>query len=220
MGKKIKIKNNGFTLLETIVSIAIFVLAIAGVYTLLLTGQSTFFNEDTNIDIQQSLRATLERITRELHQSGFDKNGVLQVSILDGAGEDGTDVIKFSMPIICHDGDCIIDANGDIAHWGAPLTWGCTSPACMDADNDCMTIDYKYVAYLKDAQNRLIRRVLDSGNGAVREDVVACNITDFQASLSPDQNLVTVQTSAQKKSVTHRVIKASTRMEVYLRNRG
>ncbi|HOW35917.1 MAG TPA: type II secretion system protein [Candidatus Omnitrophota bacterium] len=210
----------GFTLFETLVSVSIFAIAVTGVFLLLLAGQSTFFNAGTSIEAQQSLRMALVKVTRELQESGIDNNGVSQVTILQGAGPNGTDILRFSMPVICHSGDSVINSSGDVAHWGAPLTWGCTSSSCMDADNDCMTLDYKYVEYSKNAQNELIRKVLNNGGGTVREDLVAQDILDFQAAKSTDEKTVTLQMSTQKKSVVNRVVGASTSTEIYLRNRG
>lgn len=220
MGNFKNTDGRGFTLLETLVSAAVFAIAVAGVFLLLLAGQSTFFNAGTSIEAQQNLRMALVKITRELQESGIDKNGVSQVTVLEGAGPDATDILRFSMPVICHSGDSVIDNSGDVAHWGAPLTWGCTSSSCMDADNNCTTVDYKYVEYSKNAQNELIRKVLNNGGGTVRENLIAQDISDFQAVKSADAKTVTLQISAQKKSVANRVVGASTSTEIYLRNRG
>src|SRR3990167_2436584 len=124
--KNIKI-SGGFTLVEALVALAIFLVLSAGVFAVLATGRSTWFDTDASFELQQNLRFALEKLSRELHESGFDKNNVWQVSINNDGGVNGTDILKFSIPIICHSGDSVIDANGDIAYWGAPLTWGCTS---------------------------------------------------------------------------------------------
>ena len=208
----------GFTFVEALVSIAIFLVVAIGLYSVLSVGRSTWFDTDTSIGLQQNLRFTLEKITRELHESGFDKNAVWQVTITDGGGVNGTDLLRFSMPIICHGGDSVIDSNGDIAHWGVPLTWGCTSSNCMDADNDCATTDYKSVEYSLDNTNQLMRTVFNNTNQIVRQDVVARDITNFQISNSVDKKVVTLQVTAQKKSVTNRTLAAQVSVDVKLRN--
>src|SRR3989338_1719077 len=206
-------KQNGFTYIEAIIAIAIFLIITVAFYTVLATARSAWFNADTSIELQQGLRLTFEKISRELHESGFDKDGVWQVTIGDGTGVNGTDILKFSMPVICHGGDSVIDNNGDIAHWGAPLTWGCTSSACMDADDDCATLDYKYVEYSMDSSKQLKRKVI--GNDlVVREDTVARNIVNFQVSNSVDQDVVILQVTAQKRSVANRTLTASVNMNV------
>lgn len=211
-------KNPGFTLVETLLAAAIFLVVATGIYAALAAGQSTWLDTDTSMDLQQSLRFALEKATRELHESGFDKNGIWQVTIGDGTGVNGTDILRFSMPIICHSGDSVIDANGDIAYWGAPLTWGCTSSSCMDADDNCVTRDYKYIRYSLDTNNQLLRQVLDTTTAVVRQDIFARYITNFQVTNSVDQNVVTLQIDAQKKSGTSRVLTMSVTMDVYLRN--
>ena len=210
--------KRAFTLVETIISTAIFLIVVLGVYTVLAAGRSTWFDTDASIEMQQNTRFALEKMTRELQESGFDKNAVWQVVILDGSGVNGTDILRFSMPIICHSGDSVIDANGDVAYWGAPLTWGCTSSSCMDADNNCATTDYKTVEYSLDSSNQLIRKVLDPNSIVVRQNIFARNVTDFQVSNSADRNIVTLQVDVQKKSNTSRVLATSVIMNVYLRN--
>lgn len=115
--------NRGSTLIEVMVSLIVFsVIATAG-SILFLSGQSAWTVTDTEIDIQDSLRQILIRGSAELQESGTDKNGVLQVSILDGSGVGGSDILRFAVPI-CRCGMSVIDENCDVKAWGAPLTWG------------------------------------------------------------------------------------------------
>ncbi len=220
--KKYYTKKNcrGFTLVETILAVAIFMVVAAGMYAVLASGRTTWFDTNTSIELQQNLRFMLEKTTRELNESGFDKNNIWQVAIADGTGVNTTDILKFSIPIICHSGDKIIDSNGSVAYWGAPLTWGCTTSSCMDADNDCATRDYKQIQYALDNSNQLIRSVLDNGGAVVRQDVIARDITDFQLTSSVDQKVVTLQITAQRKSSANRTLVATVSMDVYLRNKG
>ena len=217
MEKKIK-KSDGFTLVEALVALAIFLVVSIGIYGVLATGRSTWFDTDASIELQQNLRLALEKLSRELHESGFDKNNAWQISINNGGGVNGTDILKFSIPIICHSGDSVIDANGDIAYWGAPLTWGCTSSTCMDADDVCATRDYRYLEYYLDASNQLVRKVLDNNSVSVREDAIARNINNFQVTNSVDQNVITLQFNGQRKSAAGRTVTATANMDVYLRN--
>lgn len=207
-------------MVETMFAVAIFLVVATGVYTVLASGRSTWYDTTTSIELQQNLRFTLEKMTRELNESGFDKNNIWQVTISDGVGVNGTDILKFSIPIICHSGDKVIDGSGDVAYWGAPLTWGCTSSSCMDVDNDCATRDYRYVQYSLDNSNQLVRSILDNGGAVVRQDIVAHNITDFQITNSVDKKIVTLQVTAQKKSSISRTLVATVSMDVYLRNKG
>ncbi len=218
MKKRCFKKRGGFSLVETMMTTSIFLIVAVGTYSALSSGRSTMFETDTSMTLQQNLRYTLEKVTRELQESGFDKNGVWQVALSDAAGVNNSDILRFSIPIICHSGDSVIDSNSDVAYWGAPLTWGCTSSSCMDADDNCNTVDYKTLEYSINSSNQLLRKVLDNNSVAVRQDVVAQNITDFQLTNSADQNVVTLQISAQKKSPTSKTLTAAAGMDVYLRN--
>jgi len=213
-------KNCGLTLVEMTVVLIIFSMISAGIYAVFSTGQVIWFNTEASIELQQNVRIVLEKITREMHESGFDKNGVSQFTVSDGTGVNGTDVVRFSIPVLCQNNMNVIDANGDVAYWGAPLTWGCTDSSCMDADDDCSTADYKYIQYLMNSNNELIRRVLGSNNAMIREDVFARHIVDFQAAADVDGDLITLQITARKNSALNAVIAASTSMDVNLRNRG
>ena len=218
--EKRKIGKKGFGLVELFAVVAIISALTATVNLMISAGQSAWFNSDAQFELQSNLRRAFEKLSRELQESGKDKNGMLQVTLYDGTGVNGTDIVRFSMPALCQNNMSVIDVNGDVAYWGAPLTWGCTTSSCMDADNDCATVDYKYIEYYVDSSNRLIRRVLDNVGNEVRQDTVALNITNLQASFSADHNVVTVVLTGQTQSVLKRTLSASTSVGVYLRNRG
>ena len=220
---KIKMSNDnrsGFSMVELLVVVAIFSVLTAGVYVILSTGQSAWFDTDTRIELQENLRLAADKMIAELQQTGTDQNGVMQLVINDNTGVSGTDVVKFSIPVICHAGDNIMDVNSNVAHWGAPLTWGCTSSTCMDTDNDCATIDYKDIRYELDNNAQLIRKVLDDVGATVRQDILARNVIGFQAALSVDQHVLTVTVNVQRLSALRRLLSAAKPFQIYLRNRG
>lgn len=214
------LNTKGLSLVEVLVVLLIFTILGGGLMVVLNTGQRTWFNADTQIELQQSMRKTLISLMAEIEESGIDKNGVSQLVLSDGIGANGTDVVKFSVPIVCQAGSSVLDASGDVAYWGAPLTWGCTAASCMDADNNCSTLDYKYLQYLIVNGDQLVRRVLNSANGVVREDLMAEGVSDLQSSVSADGRKVTVQITMQKMSVVNRLITLSSVVDVYLRNGG
>lgn len=217
---KIGQMKKGFTLVEMMIVVVILAIMIGGAYFALTTGESTWFSTDASITVQQNLRQTVEKMTRELTESGLDQNGIAQYTVNDGTGVNGSDTIRFSIPVICHTGDNVIDANTDVAHWGAPLTWGCTSSICMDADDVCATVEYKYINYLLGNNNQLLRRVLNPGGVTIREDILADGILDLQMTVSADLKVITLNITAQKNSALNRLITATTSIQVFLRNRG
>lgn len=115
----------GFTLVELLIVTLIFGVMLMTGYTALLSGQSAWSTTDTQIRLQENLRQTLQRAAKELQESGFDSNNVLQVTISDNTGANGTDILRFSIPLcVCRNSP--LDAAGNVADWGAPLTWGKT----------------------------------------------------------------------------------------------
>ena len=125
-----------------------------------------------------------------------------------------------------------MNTNGDVANWGAALVWGCDATCdandnvngcaltCMDADDDCATKEYQFIEYRIDASNQLVRRVLNDTLAQVQQDIFAHNITDLQAALSVDQNMVTLTVTASRNSDMNRPVSTTSSLEVFLRNRG
>ena len=213
-------KVRAFSLTETMVVVAILAVVTTGAFVMLSSGQATWFTIDTQIGLQDNLRQTANKISRELNQSGFDQSATAQYTVSDAAGVNASDIIKFSIPVICHQNDNFLDANSNIAHWGAPLTWGCADYTCMDADNNCATVDYKFIQYSINTNNQLVRKVLDPVGTVKRQDILAQDIVDLQITVSADKNVLTMTITARRKSALNRTLTSSTTFAVYLRNRG
>ena len=204
--------QKGFTLIEFLMVSTIFSILILAGYSMLSSGEATWFTTDVQIQLQQNLRQTLEKVSKELRETSSSQ----VVSGLDGAGVSGSDILRFSMPVICHNGDNVMDASGNVAHWGAPLTWGCTQSSCMHKDNTCSSVDYKYIEYQINTSNQLLRRVLNNSGGLVRQDIFAQNIKDFQVSLA--NNVLTMTVTAYRKTDLNRSMTSSNNLSVSLRN--
>ncbi|MBI5416185.1 MAG: prepilin-type N-terminal cleavage/methylation domain-containing protein [Candidatus Omnitrophica bacterium] len=131
-----RLQTQGFTLVELMVATLIFAVILAGGYAALLAAQSAWSTTDTQMRLQQSLRQTIQRVAREMGESGSDGNGNMQATINDNAGVNASDILKFSIPL-CVCSNTPINANGDVANWGAPLIWGKTScPADITQDSN------------------------------------------------------------------------------------
>lgn len=212
--------NNGFSLVELMVAVAIMVAMMGGVYMSMAAGQNSWANTALQISLQENIRLSIEKLSKEMRESGSNSAGAMQVMILDNTGTNGSDVIRFFMPVECEIGTPVLDASTDVANWGAPLTWGCSDSSCMDGDNDCSTVEYSYLEYAINNNNQLERRVRDGANALVRTDVFARNITDMQAVLSGDQNVVTVTVTASGTTNKNRAMTMNDSMDIFLRNRG
>lgn len=123
LNKLRKFNSKGFTLVEILVVTALFsIISLAG-SMLYITGQVAWTTTRNKIILQDSSRLSLERISSELQESGYDQNLNLKVWIQNNIGENNTDILQFAVPV-CPCGINPIDANGDVSFWGAPLSWG------------------------------------------------------------------------------------------------
>ena len=84
----------------------------------------------------------------------------------------------------------------------------------------CSVSNNKSVRYLIDTNSRLLRRVLNTANAVVHEDVMALNVNNFQAVFSANQNIVTLTVTTLLNTDQKRQISISRSLNVYLHNRG
>ncbi len=253
-------QSRGFTIVELLVTTLIFAVMLMGSYAALLASQAAWSTTDTEIRLQEALRQTSQRVGKELGESGSDASGVMQVAIADNTGTNSTDILTFSVPM-CVCSNIPVDSNGDVANWGAPLTWGKTNcpsditldtsgkisichlppgnqnnkqdlevaPAALNAHlshgdwlgtcTPCSISGNKSVEYTINSGNQLLRRVRNSVNTIVKEEIVSPNITNFQAVLSADKNIVTLTVTALVNTAQNRQITASRSLNVRLQNR-
>ncbi|MBL8012903.1 MAG: prepilin-type N-terminal cleavage/methylation domain-containing protein, partial [Candidatus Omnitrophica bacterium] len=130
-------RNNGFTLVETMVVVALLSVLVAATYGTFLSGQMIWNKTSYSIELDEQLHNAAQRIQNELKWTGHDAEGKYQLTYITQSGINQSDVFEFSIPVICQTGGNPVDGNGNTAHWGAPLTWGCTRSSCMDQDNNC-----------------------------------------------------------------------------------
>jgi len=208
------LNKNGFSFVEILVTVTIISLMFAGAYAALSSGESSWFTAEAGIQVQESLRLTLDQVTAELRQSKFS-----QVALSNNTGLGATDDLTFSVPVICHTGDNLLDSSGDVAHWGATLRWGCRDPLCMDANDTCASIEYKYIRYTMAAGNVLVRQVLDNVNAIVRTDTIARNVQDFQATLPGAASPMTLTLTGRVSSVLNRTLTVTVQSNVDFRNK-
>lgn len=256
--------QNAFTFVEVMIVMAIFSVLMGAASLVLLSSQSVWTTLDTQIQLQENLRNTMDRVSKELRETGANGAGVMQLTVNNGTGVGNSDVIRFSIPV-CVCSNIAINANGDVTNWGAPLVWGSLScvtdvntvvpgangkidichlppgnpgnpqdlnvaPSAVNAHlahgdwvgtcSPCTTANNKFIEYSLNAQNQLVRRVLNSNSVLVREDVFAQNITDFQVNLNAGQTVATVVITASRNTFFNRQMTRTNSMDVVLSNRG
>jgi prepilin-type N-terminal cleavage/methylation domain-containing protein len=75
-------RSGGFTLIETLISAALFSVVITGVYLLYTTMQSTLSRGELKSDLQQNARVGLDRMVQEIRMAGYDPSGAIPLVTL------------------------------------------------------------------------------------------------------------------------------------------
>ena len=222
--KNIRQSRAGLTILETTVSVVMFVVLFATVAATLGTGRSTLITLHTSNTLNTSLNTSLERIKYELIQSGRDGNGLLQTRV-DAGGPNGSKILRISVPVICQNGESLVDSTGKVNQWGAPIQWGCNGRVSCDNGIQpaaACTSTYKCVEYRISDQNELIRQIVEDdctvalNQGTPLTSVIASNIYDLQVTIN--SNFVTVTITAAAAAVTQDLIRVTNSFNLYFRN--
>lgn len=96
----------GFTLIELMISMVIFAVAMTAVYTSYLTQQRTYIAQTQVAAMQQNIRAGMYHLERELRMAGYDPNRTADAGFLT-ANNDG---VRFT---------CDLNSDGDLNAGGA-----------------------------------------------------------------------------------------------------
>jgi len=147
-----KIHNQrGFTLLEMLISSAIFATVLIAIYTMHITNQDTSTRGVNKIEVQQNARVAKERMLREIRMAGYDPSGAISAQATPAAVQVATgNTITFIADV---SGDGISDRvtyrlQGnqlirETASWfGA--TWTPNPPATSELAEDVITLSFSY----------------------------------------------------------------------------
>lgn len=173
----------GYSLVELMVAMSIVIALMAAVSVAMGVGRDSWMTTTAQIEVRENMRSAQARITREFRETGSDKDGNIEMAITAGGGANGSDVVTFAVPILCNASMHLINSDGDVQVWGAPLTWGCHDVSCMDQDGDCSAIEYRRIQYRINESDELVRIVLAPDNSVVATDVFAENLTDLRVRL-------------------------------------
>ena len=115
--------HSAFTLVEVVVVVLLLAIVMTAVSIVFVSGQGLYLDTSSKSDVQANVMQALQRISFELQDSGYDSSNNFKVAILDNAGLNGTDILRFAIPL-CACGTSPFDSSGNVSAWGAPLIWG------------------------------------------------------------------------------------------------
>ena len=66
--------RDGFTVIEILIAVVIFVFIVGGIFTVFSMGQTSWYQAELSIELRQDIRNSMNRIIRELHESGCEND--------------------------------------------------------------------------------------------------------------------------------------------------
>ncbi len=107
--------SSGFTLIELMVALAIASVVMAGIYSMFVMQQRTQVAEKVVVDMQQTVRAAMYMMERDIRMAGFDPTAAWGVDGIDNDGDTETDEADEQqtdreLDGVDNDGDGSIDA--------------------------------------------------------------------------------------------------------------
>jgi len=136
-GSRVRVDQQGFTLAELLVVMAIVALIMAGLLTLLKTGNESYLRGANQVEAQSAVRATLEQMTQEIREAGYNPQGLPACAppLVPGGAP----------PWPCM--DAIVNATAtSFTIWndwnGSGCIQGTVFPGCTDAANPPFQVQY------------------------------------------------------------------------------
>ncbi len=110
--------NQGFTLVELIITLAMSAIIVSAVYSAYIIQQKTYYTQGQVVEMQQNIRAGLELMSSEIRMAGYGSAADADVVVANGLQ------LQIKMDLD-NDGDCL-DTNEDVTF----------ALAGVDANND------------------------------------------------------------------------------------
>jgi len=132
--------NQGFTLVEMMISVAIFGIVMTGIYQTYDSQQKTYIKQEQVIDMQQNHRTSIYFLGQELRMAGYDPTGDADTgsttdTTIDSPGFDNATIDEFGITM---------DLNGDedIDDPGERIKYALSIDADGDGISDAIDADW------------------------------------------------------------------------------
>ncbi|MBI4845257.1 MAG: type II secretion system protein [Candidatus Omnitrophica bacterium] len=156
--------KKGYTIVESLIAMAIFTLIIGTLFTMLISQNNFFSQSRAKMDVSSAARKAMTVIIKEMRLCKVEYVEVYNLPIDQGGVIDHTDAtsIKFQVPVDW-------DGDGDFFNEYGIIEWGAEGQE-----------DYALQYYWDSANERIIRRVWDSSANEDSFTVIAEDIFDFK----------------------------------------
>lgn len=115
------VRSSGFTLLETLVVVAILMIVMGGVFSQINKLQKVYRTEGTKVDASQESRNMLDQIARDLHQAGFPGANLFGPGILNAPTANDSraavGLVRVAPGELWFEGDVDNDGAVDVVHY-------------------------------------------------------------------------------------------------------
>jgi len=84
MRKRIRLNQNGITLIELLVAFVICAIVVAGIYRVFVVQTRAYTVQDQVVEVQQNIRTAMEALLRDLRMAGYDNDSLTsKINIAD-----------------------------------------------------------------------------------------------------------------------------------------
>ena len=93
-------REEGFTMVELLVYIAMLVVVLGAIYSVLTTNTRSYSSQESKVEMVQDLRASMELITTEIRMAGYDPTGAGSIGFVEDANvnyDTDANSIRFTM---------------------------------------------------------------------------------------------------------------------------
>jgi len=157
---KLTRNKNGYTLIEVMLAIAIFAVAMGGIYTVFASVKRSCTKNEVSAEVMQHMRTGIEFMEQDIRMAGLDR--------FDSANA-GFEWVLSSYP----------------TQTGLRFT----ADRNLDGAINDAALEPERITYRYDAGNQRLEQCLDEGTAAEDWDTVAENVTNFQFSYFDEDDL-------------------------------